>query len=306
MATTIDKAFLCPITGDVMTDPVLMVESGQTYERSAILGWIRTCQQKGDPIADPINRVPLITCKLVENYAIRSQISNAGFPVTKPSAPIAPKAFTNKADISRVYLKYNNTVIERQEVTNDSTLPLTLIAVIDISGSMQNPSSEQEGSSFYSRLTLVKLVLKVLVHMCDDDTKLGLVVFSDEANLIFSPKLMTQANKKEACQRIDTLRPTNGTQISKGLELAFKMASEETDTSRNVCAMVLTDGEPTESIDQIKLTLTKRPEYLTLYTVAFGFGNGLNSNLMYEMAMHTGGNYAYIPDASCPEMGLCV
>lgn len=33
-------AFLCPITKKVMTDPVMLVETGQTFERTAIQEWL--------------------------------------------------------------------------------------------------------------------------------------------------------------------------------------------------------------------------------------------------------------------------
>jgi hypothetical protein len=35
---------LCPISGQLFDDPVIVVESGQTYERSSILEWL---QQQG-------------------------------------------------------------------------------------------------------------------------------------------------------------------------------------------------------------------------------------------------------------------
>ena len=292
-------AITCPITGNIMTDPVMIVESGQTYQRSDILEWFKECRNNNKTLTDPITGKVLINSTLVENWAIRSLISSAGHPLVNQQMPNAPRVMTNQAVISEKYFKTNGQIYKRLEVTNDSTLPLTLIAVIDISGSMANPSSEQEGSSFYSRMTLVKLVLKVLVNMCLPNTKLGLVTFTDIAKVIFSPKLMTDQNKKEACTRIDTMHPTSGTNISTGLEKSFELANMETETNRNICAMVLTDGEPSEPIERIKQMLNVRPEFLTIYTVAFGFGNGLNSNLMYEMAMNTGGSYTYIPDASC-------
>ncbi|CAI5980320.1 unnamed protein product [Closterium sp. NIES-65] len=60
--------FLCPITCELMADPVMVV-TGQTYERSSIRQWIseghRTC---------PITRMPLGNIELVPNYALRNAI----------------------------------------------------------------------------------------------------------------------------------------------------------------------------------------------------------------------------------------
>ncbi|KAI4973114.1 hypothetical protein ZWY2020_028822 [Hordeum vulgare] len=60
--------FLCPITLEIMTDPVI-VASGQTYERRSIQKWLdsgeRTC---------PKTRQPLVHLSLAPNYALKNLI----------------------------------------------------------------------------------------------------------------------------------------------------------------------------------------------------------------------------------------
>ncbi|CAM0954154.1 unnamed protein product [Alopecurus aequalis] len=60
--------FLCPITLEIMTDPVI-VDSGQTYERKSIQTWLdsgeRTC---------PKTRQPLAHLSLAPNYALKNMI----------------------------------------------------------------------------------------------------------------------------------------------------------------------------------------------------------------------------------------
>ena len=61
--------FCCPITQELMLDPVLVVASGQTYERTEIAKWFRT--NKTDPSTGSSignNR------KLVPNVALRKAI----------------------------------------------------------------------------------------------------------------------------------------------------------------------------------------------------------------------------------------
>ena len=61
--------FCCPITQELMLDPVLVVASGQTYERTEIAKWFRT--HKTDPSTGSSignNR------KLVPNVALRKAI----------------------------------------------------------------------------------------------------------------------------------------------------------------------------------------------------------------------------------------
>ncbi len=61
-----------------MTDPVV-ADDGHTYERSAIEQWFK------DHNTSPVTR-ECVSNRLVNNYAIRSQLLEAGFPVAKPVA----------------------------------------------------------------------------------------------------------------------------------------------------------------------------------------------------------------------------
>jgi U-box domain len=37
----IPKSFICPITQEIMLDPVIVTSSGKTYERNAIEQWLK-------------------------------------------------------------------------------------------------------------------------------------------------------------------------------------------------------------------------------------------------------------------------
>ncbi|CAN6481090.1 unnamed protein product [Victoria cruziana] len=67
---SIPNDFLCPITLEIMSNPVI-VATGQTYERSSIQRWLssghRTC---------PITRQPLAHLSLAPNYALRNLITH--------------------------------------------------------------------------------------------------------------------------------------------------------------------------------------------------------------------------------------
>jgi U-box domain len=68
--STIPKAYMCPITKDVMVDPV-MNRSGRSYERTAILEWI-TSSQHG-PYC-PITKETLHIKDLIPNNKLRNEI----------------------------------------------------------------------------------------------------------------------------------------------------------------------------------------------------------------------------------------
>jgi len=60
--------FLCPITCELMDDPVL-AHDGHSYERAAILNWFRNKR------TSPITNVQLSSCEVFPNYALKSQIT---------------------------------------------------------------------------------------------------------------------------------------------------------------------------------------------------------------------------------------
>jgi hypothetical protein len=61
------ESFLCPITQDVMVDPVILV-TGQTYERSAIERWLETHD------TDPSTNLQLESKNLIPNHSLRNSI----------------------------------------------------------------------------------------------------------------------------------------------------------------------------------------------------------------------------------------
>lgn len=74
MDTAIPQHFLCPITCEVMTDPVF-AQDGHTYERQAIEDWLKG---HGD---SPLTRERITATHLIPNYAMRSALDEAGYPV---------------------------------------------------------------------------------------------------------------------------------------------------------------------------------------------------------------------------------
>jgi hypothetical protein len=65
--TDVPNGFICPLTMDIMYDPVLDHE-GNTYERRAIMEWLR---HKGN---SPVSRQPLNDKMLIPNNALRETI----------------------------------------------------------------------------------------------------------------------------------------------------------------------------------------------------------------------------------------
>ena len=63
------EELLCPITRTMFRDPVMVVESGHTYERSAILSHFERNGAK-----DPLTRRALSSTKVMTNWAMRNVV----------------------------------------------------------------------------------------------------------------------------------------------------------------------------------------------------------------------------------------
>lgn len=77
---TVPAEYLCPITNDVMRDPVIDSE-GHTYERTAIVQWLQTNPRS------PITRKPMTVADLKPNRALAEAIDRWQQTTPLPSAP---------------------------------------------------------------------------------------------------------------------------------------------------------------------------------------------------------------------------
>lgn len=66
-------AFICPLTKQVMRDPVTL-ENGQTFEREAIEKWFRECRENGRKLVCPLTLRELRSTELNPSIALRNTI----------------------------------------------------------------------------------------------------------------------------------------------------------------------------------------------------------------------------------------
>ena len=67
------EVLLCPITRTMFRDPVVVVESGHTYERSAVLTHFERNGAK-----DPLTRRALSSTKVMTNWLVRKIVQGLG------------------------------------------------------------------------------------------------------------------------------------------------------------------------------------------------------------------------------------
>jgi serine/threonine protein kinase len=70
----IPDGFICPITQDIMRDPVILVFDGHSYERKAIEDWLKRSNRS--PLTNEVLPEGYGGIVLVENYALKSAIAS--------------------------------------------------------------------------------------------------------------------------------------------------------------------------------------------------------------------------------------
>jgi Mg-chelatase subunit ChlD len=129
-------------------------------------------------------------------------------------------------------------------------VPCDIVLVIDVSGSMgcqapvpaEDPSkAEQNGLTV---LDLTKHAARTILETLDENDRLGVVTFSNQAEVVQKLIPMTEANKKAAWSRIDGLRVDSMTNLWHGILEGIKLFNGNERSKSVPAVMVLTDGMP--------------------------------------------------------------
>jgi hypothetical protein len=171
----------------------------------------------------------------------------------------------------------------------------TIVAIIDISGSMNTVVGLAEGEKGFTRLDLVKHVLNVLVTSLNESDHLCLLTFSDETEIVFEISKMDVENKEIARKKIKNLQTQGGTYTKGAIEKAYKIIADSPKNSIQ-SILLLTDGEDNDGVDIVKNHFNgiKKPTGVQFNT--FGFSSNIWSHLLEDLALQGGGIFGYIPD----------
>ncbi|KAL6990871.1 U-box domain-containing protein 8 [Sarracenia purpurea var. burkii] len=166
MASQFPDDFKCPISLEIMSDPVIL-SSGHTFDRSSIQRWLdsghRTCPITKLPLSEPPSLIP--------NHALRSLISNftlVSLPkphshpephslvstLVSPSSPLDSKL--SSLDLLTRLSKRDSAL--RRRLTESGAVSAVLICVISV-----HPGLQEKALNLLLNLSL------------DDDNKVGLV-----------------------------------------------------------------------------------------------------------------------------------
>lgn len=281
-----------------MKDPVSTVD-GFTYDRESIEEWFNQGNR-----TSPMTGLPLSSLTLTPNYVLRSMIDEQA---TRRSSAEEEGDVMDEAEDQLVYLDYtyyaNGTHLAVRLPDAYPTLPLSLVAVIDVSGSMSGSSTKPESNpegGVLSRLDLVKHSVKTLIHTMRKEDMLAIVTFTNVAKLLVNFTCVDEDGKKTLIRALDGIKPESSTNLWDGLQMGINHASMQ-NAGRNTAVLLLTDGLPNAgpvSKERIAPLMKNLISKMDLTVHCCGFGYELDTPLMCSIAEAGGGGYMYIPDGT--------
>ena len=290
MATIKLDDITCPITCDIMNDPVTGTD-GKNYERAAIQEWL------AEHGTSPWNRTHMTALQLTPNRVLKDQIERyrAANPVnmTAQSKPFIaePCLLTATGHGDFVHLQVTPPL-------DGPRKPIVIGLGIDMSGSMDELAAAGEASAVgISKRDLVVHSVKAIASMLGPEDMLFFVRFSDRADVCLSPTFMDVSGQEKAFSLADTLKPNGNTNIWHCLQVLNGIASKPEFAGRNVVSAILTDGaanvRPRKGEPEAFKGLPRSENMST-----FAYGNELDSKLMSDIATVGLGSLSYLPDYS--------
>ncbi|MUP46832.1 DUF3520 domain-containing protein [Gramella sp. BOM4] len=175
--------------------------------------------------------------------------------------------------------------IQGKEVPMENVPASNLVFLLDVSGSMHAPN----------KLPLLKSAFKLLTQQLREQDKVSIVVYAGAAGVVLEPTSGDQKIKIE--EAIGKLSAGGSTAGGQGIELAYKIASENFIEGGNNRVILATDGDfnvGLQSDNAMKdLIEKKRESGVFLTALGFGMGNYKDSKLE-SLAQAGNGNHAYI------------
>jgi Ca-activated chloride channel homolog len=162
--------------------------------------------------------------------------------------------------------------------------PSNLVFLIDTSGSMAD----------LNKLPLLKAGLKLMVEKLTENDRLGIVVYSNDTREALPS---TPCHRKEAIfAAIDGLKAEGGTNGGAGIQLAYKMATDNLIKGGTNRVLLATDGDFNVGLTKEQLLAQSEERAKTgVFLSVLGFGEGnLQDEFMEQLADKGNGNYSYI------------
>ncbi|MEH3113138.1 vWA domain-containing protein [Pedobacter terrae] len=191
---------------------------------------------------------------------------------------MAPAPWNNTHKLVQIGLQAKTIATEKLPASN-------LVFLIDVSGSMNAAN----------KLPLLVSSFKLLTDQLREKDKVAIVVYAGNSGVVLPA---TPGDEKIRIKdALDKLSAGGSTAGGQGIELAYKIASENFIKGGNNRVILATDGDfnvgASSDSDMEKLIENKRKTGVFLTVLGFGMGNYKDSK-MEILADKGNGNYAYI------------
>mgnify|MGYP001198884602 FL=1 len=307
--TFVPPDFYCPISGDLMNDPVIGTD-GHSYERSEIMKWLSNNK------TSPMTREALHENDLTDNLTLKRSIDSIRDKLNQDQLKIKSrivdektKVFQEKLDEIRLepYWTNNELFVEVQMPDVEIRPPVDLVLCIDVSGSMGAEATLKGGSNEtishgFSVLSLTISAAKTILHSLNEDDNLSVVTYSAVSEVIFANVSCTKDNKIMIESGLNTLKPTFNTNMWAGIIESLDILRKTSPPHRIKSVFLLTDGIPNVVPPRGHTYMLEKyfHEHQFKCPISFyGFGYHLESTLLRELADVSGSDgYSFIPDAS--------
>jgi len=162
----------------------------------------------------------------------------------------------------------------------------------------ESGASESHGLNL---LDIVKHAVVTVANVLGADDRLAVVAYSTQSRVVLPLTKMDAAGQKQALEEVGLLHPDDMTNMWAGISDGVNLLAKVKDSNRASFVFVLTDGqpnvEPARGHVRALEDLCKSLEWRCTLS-SFGFGYGINSPLLRDLAVVTGGSYVFIPDSA--------
>ena len=175
--------------------------------------------------------------------------------------------------------------LQGKQLSDEDRRPSNLVFLIDVSGSMRPQN----------KLPLLKKAFKLLVGQLAGDDMVSIVVYASSTGMVLPPT--PGSRKAEIIDAIERLESGGSTAGGAGIQLAYRIASENFLKDGNNRVILATDGDFNVGISNtgelVEYIESKRDEGIFLTVLGFGMGN-YKDNRLEQLADKGNGNHAYI------------
>jgi Ca-activated chloride channel family protein len=203
--------------------------------------------------------------------------------------PVEAEPFTVMTELASTPWNANHRLaligLQSQRIPMEALPPNNLVFLLDVSGSMDEPS----------KLPLVKSAFRLLVNQLRPQDRVAIVVYAGAAGQVLAS---TPGDRKDQIlDCLERLEAGGSTAGAQGIVLAYAAARKSFLPGGNNRVILATDGDFNVGVSSegelVRLIEEQRQHGIFLTVLGFGTGN-LKDAKMEQLADKGNGNYAYV------------